>query len=239
MKKYKITGQIVDNETGDFFRDFLGIESTSPKNVKKFLDEANGEDIVIEINSPGGSVFDGVEIYNELNSYKGNVTVDIVGLAASISSVIATAGNKTRISAGSMIMIHNVSSGAYGDYNDMNHQAEILKTANKSIAHAYELKTGMSGEELLELMNKETWLDSKTAIELKFADELLNNKTDSNKNLNLSNTIGVNILSNEVVQNLKNKLFDSSINEKDNSDFLFKQNKLKAELKLKKLKEVQ
>ena len=179
------------------------------------------------------------EIYNELNSYEGNVTIDIVGFAASIASVIAMGGNKTRISPGSMMMIHNVSGGAYGDHNDMDHQAEVLRTANKSIAHAYELKTGMTEKELLTLMDKETWIDSKTAIELKFADEVLNNKMDSNKKINLTNAINVNILSDEVVRKLKNKLLDSSNKEKVNSDFLLQQNKLKAQLRLKKLKEVQ
>ena len=239
MKKIKITGTIVNNDDKKIY-DYLGIEASAPGEVEKILNEANGEPVTIELNSGGGDVLAGNEIYYKLANYPGEVTIDITGFAGSIASVIAMAG-KVRMVPSGLLMIHNVSSGASGDYKAMEHQADVLKAANKAIANSYRVKTGISSKELLDLMDKESWLSADEALRMGFVDEIINDsdKILSDRKINLTNAIGVNILSNEVVQNLKNKLFDSSINEKDNSDFLFKQNKLKAELKLKKLKEVQ
>lgn len=236
MKKIQITGTIVDNDSKDIY-EWLGINATAPRDVEKILNEANGEDVTIEINSGGGDVFAGNEIYYKLANYQGNITIDITGLAGSIASVIAMAG-KVRMVPSGMIMIHNVSSGASGDYRDMQHQADVLKSANKAIANSYRVKTGMSSKDLLALMDKESWLSAEEALEKGFVDEIINDKNNvlSDKKINLSNNIGVNILSQEVIQNLKNKLFDSSIKEKDDSNFFMQKNKLKAQLKLMKLK---
>ena len=141
--------------------------------VDKVLEKANGEDLEVEINSGGGSVFAGSEIYTALKSYKGNVTVKIVGLAASAASVIAMAGKKVLMSPTAQMMIHNVSSRAEGDYREMEHTAEILKSANDTIANAYRLKTGKEQKELLSLMDKETWMTAQKAKELGFIDEIM------------------------------------------------------------------
>lgn len=239
MKRIPITGTIVDNESYEIY-EWLGINATSPGSIEKALNEANGESVTIEINSGGGDVFAGNEIYYKLANYPGEITIDITGLAGSIASVIAMAG-KVRMVPSGMIMIHNVSGGAYGDHNDMDHQAEVLRSANKAIANSYRVKTGMSEKDLLNLMDKETWLSAEEALQMGFIDEIINdnNKMLSDKKINLTNSINVNMLSKEVIQNLKNKLFDSSKQEKVNSNFLLQQNKLKAQLRLKKLKEVQ
>lgn len=222
MKKFKITGQIIDNESKEIF-DYLGINSTSPQDVEQALVEANGEDVKIELNSGGGSVFSGLEIYHLINSYEGEVTIDIIGLAGSIASVIALSGNKVRAYPSSMFMIHNVSVGTIidSDYKEFEQMAEMLKSANRSIAHTYEVKTKMSEEELLALMDKETWLSSKKALEMGFIDEIINDKDNvlSNKVMSLSN--GVGMLSSDAIQNLKNKLFNltkDDINEVHNDE---------------------
>ena len=170
--KVKIKGPIINNSDAWIY-EYFGIEATSPSMVDKVLEKANGEDLEVEINSGGGSVFAGSEIYTALKSYKGNVTVKIVGLAASAASVIAMAGKKVLMSPTAQMMIHNVSSRAEGDYREMEHTAEILKSANDTIANAYRLKTGKEQDELLSLMNKETWMTAQKAKELGFIDEIM------------------------------------------------------------------
>src|SRR5690606_21231794 len=134
--------------------------------------------VEVVINSGGGDVYSGSEIYTALKDYSGHVTVKIVGIAASAASVIAMAGDKVLISPTAQIMIHNVSSIAQGDYRVMTHEAEILKNYNKSIANAYMLKTGLSQEELLTLMDKETWLNAQQAKEKGFVDEIMFDSTN-------------------------------------------------------------
>ena len=171
-KKINIKGPIIGNSEAWIY-EWFGIEATSPSMVDKVLEKANGEDLEVEINSGGGSVFAGSEIYTALKSYKGNVTVKIVGLAASAASVIAMAGKKVMMSPTAQMMIHNVSSCAEGDYREMEHTAEILKNANDTIANAYRLKTGKEQDELLRLMDNETWMTAQKAKELGFVDEIM------------------------------------------------------------------
>ena len=151
----------------------FGMDATSPKDVENALIEAKGEDLEVEINSGGGDVYAGSEIYTALKSYAGNVTVNIVGVAASAAGVIAMSGKKVLISPTAQLMMHNVALTASGDYRVMGHSAEVLKNFNTSIANAYILKTGMGQEELLALMDKETWLNAQRAVELGFADEVM------------------------------------------------------------------
>ena len=170
--KVKIKGPIIGNSEAWIY-EWFGIEATSPSMVDKAIEKANGEDLEVEINSGGGSVFAGSEIYTALKSYPGNVTVKIVGLAASAASVIAMAGDKVMMSPTAQIMIHNASSRAEGDYRDMEHTADVLKNADNTIANAYRIKTGKTQEELLALMDKETWMTAQKAKELGFIDEVM------------------------------------------------------------------
>jgi len=153
-KKINIKGVIIPNDH-KWIYDWFEMESTCPNDVSKVIDDANGEDVEIVINSGGGDVFSGSEIYTVLKDYKGNKTVKIVGVAASAASIIAMAGDKVLISPTAQIMIHNVRASGSGDYRDFEHTADVLKNYNKSIANAYRLKTGLSEKELLELMDKE------------------------------------------------------------------------------------
>ena len=140
-----VKGEVVPSGN-EWLYDWYGIQATSPKKVTSALRNANGQPVTIKINSGGGDVFAGCEIYNELKSYNGEVTIEIHGLCASIASVIAMAG-KCKMSPLAEIMIHNVSASTSGDYRDMEHTVEVLKKANKTIANAYILKTGMTEEE--------------------------------------------------------------------------------------------
>ena len=177
MKKIKVNGVVVSNEYGWMY-DYYEMDYTSPEKVINSLPTTN-EDIEVEINSPGGDVFAGSEIYTALREYPGNVHVKIVGVGASIASVIAMAGNKVSISPTAQIMIHNVQSGMNGDYRDLQSRADALKSMNVSISNAYESKTGLPQNELLEMMNKETWLNAQEALSLGFVDEIMFQNTSN------------------------------------------------------------
>jgi len=176
--KIPIKGVIISNDD-KWIYDWLEVAATSPKDVSDMIDSANGEDLEIEINSPGGDVYAGSEIYTSLMAYKGKVIENIVGIAASAAGVIAMAGRPTRISPTAQIMLHNTSSGAYGDHRVFENEAEISKNYDISIANAYRLKTGMSQEQILEMMGKGgsynggSWLNAQQALELKFVDEIM------------------------------------------------------------------
>lgn len=171
-KKINIKGPIIPSSYQRVY-DWFGIEATSPKRVNELIDEANGDDLEIEINSGGGSVFAGSEIYTAIKSYKGNTKGRIVGLAASAASVIAMGCKHLSMSPTGQIMIHNSSTWVEGDYRDMQHTAEVLKTVNETIANAYRLKTGKTQDELFALMDNETWMSVKKAKELGFIDEIM------------------------------------------------------------------
>ena len=226
-KKINIKGPIVGNSEVWIY-EWFGIEATSPNSVSKVIDEANGEDLEVEINSGGGSVFAGSEIYTMLKDYKGHVTVKIVGLAASAASVIAMAGNKVMMSPTAQMMIHNVSTYTSGDYRDMEHSAEVLKSANKTIANAYRLKTGKTQEELLKLMDNETWMTAQKAKELGFIDEIM---FDEEQQL-IANHGYSGLLPPEVINKMRNMLRNP--NDKNNSDIFMQ--KIKSQLNLLKLK---
>jgi len=134
---------------------------------------AGSGDITVWINSPGGDVFAAAQIYNMLMNYTGNVTVKIDGLAASAASVIAMAGGTVYMSPVSMLMVHNPSTIAIGDTEEMLRAKALLDEVKESIINAYELKTGLSRAKLSHYMDAETWMNAHKAIELGFADKLL------------------------------------------------------------------
>ena len=146
-----------------------------------FKDELNaGEgDITVWINSPGGDCVAAAQIYNMLIDYKGNVTVKIDGIAASAASVIAMAGTKVCVSPVSMLMIHNPMTFAFGNTAEMQKAIDMLGEVKESIINAYEIKTGMSRAKLSRLMDAETWMNANKAVELGFADEILQRETSS------------------------------------------------------------
>lgn len=228
MVKVVIKGAIVSNNDKSVY-DYFGMDATSPKDVKSIIDGANGEALEVEINSGGGSVFDGSEIYTALKEYKGNVVIKITGLAASAASVIAMAGNKVMMSPTSQMMIHNVSAGAGGDYRDMSHMADILKNANKSIANAYKLKSGMEEQTLLDMMDKETWLTSDQALEHGLIDEVMFSEGVTMA-ANFNSLDGT--LPSAVINKVRNEIHLSKSDDVD----IFMQQKAQMNLKLLKLK---
>ena len=140
-----------------------------------FKDELNaGEgDITVWINSPGGDCVAAAQIYNMLIDYKGNVTVKIDGIAASAASVIAMAGTRVMMSPVSMLMIHNPMTMAFGNTAEMQKAIDMLGEVKESIINAYEIKTNLSRGKISRLMDAETWMNANMAVELGFADGIL------------------------------------------------------------------
>ena len=151
-------------------------DDVTPQIFKDELNSGSG-DITVWINSPGGDCIAAAQIYNMLMDYKGNVTVKIDGIAASAASVIAMAGTKELVSPVSMLMIHNPMTVAYGNSAEMQKAIDMLGSVKDSILNAYEIKTGLSRTKLSHLMDAETWMDANKAIELGFADELMQRST--------------------------------------------------------------
>ena len=176
IKKINVKGTIISNDDAWIY-ELFEIEHTSPKMIDEKIEELNGEQAIIEINSGGGSVFAGSEIYTKLK--KLNLDVEIVGLAGSAASVIAMAGKKVSISPTAQIMIHNASTVARGDKNEMNDTSEFLDSIDSGIANAYQHKTNLPIEEILEMMSKETWMNAQSAVEKGFADEIMFSEVDA------------------------------------------------------------
>ena len=147
-------------------------DDITPQMFKDELLVGNGP-VVIWISSPGGDCTAASQIYSMLMDYKGDVTVKIDGIAASAASVIAMAGTKVLMAPTAMMMIHNPATAAFGDHVDMEKAIEMLDEVKESIINAYEIKTGLSHAQLSHMMDDETWMNAKKAIELGFADGLL------------------------------------------------------------------
>ena len=229
MKKLHIKGVIVSNDHKAAY-DFYEIEATCPNDITSQLSNEY-EEVEVIINSGGGNVFAGSEIYSALKEHKGKVTAKINSIAASSATIIAMGADKVLISPTAQFMIHNVSVQSNGDYNSHTHTAEILKNANETIANAYTLKTGLSQNEVLEMMNKETWLSPQKALELGFVDEIM--FTQNNDLQLVASTYQTNVLPQKVIEQFNQSKLDSL--ENNQVDFLFAQ-KLEAQLKLLKLK---
>lgn len=177
MKKLKIKGTIISNDE-KWVYDLFDMDSTAPKDIDLPDDD---KPISVEINSGGGDVFAGSEIYTALKSYEGKVNVKITGIAASAASIIAMAGSKVSISPTAQLMIHNVSSAVQGDHRTLGHESKVLRNYNSSIAKAYVDKTGKDMDELLELMGEETWFTADEAVKQGFADEVMFAKKETPK----------------------------------------------------------
>lgn len=202
-KKIDVKGVIITNDE-KWIYDWFEVENVSPNDVYNALPSDNSP-IEVIINSPGGYVDAGSEIYTTLKDYQGPVTVKIVGMAASAASVVAMSGDKVMISPTAQMMIHNVSGVARGDYRDLQHEANVLKNYNTSIANAYVLKTGKSHDELLNLMENETYFTAQQALENGLVDEIMFENKAPKMAASLQNGIlPQNVI--DKIRNLKGKL---------------------------------
>lgn len=128
--------------------------------------------INLRINSNGGSAFPGLAIYNMLKRHPARVEVDVDGLAASIASIIAMAGESIRMGEGSQIMIHDASTFAWGNARELIRTAALLDSMDADLADIYARRTGKPAAEIRDLMHAETWFGAQAAVESGFADAL-------------------------------------------------------------------
>lgn len=160
-----------------FIYDFIGIDWWSGEGVgaKQFAEAVRAIEtpqIHLHLNSPGGSVFDGVAIHNALVRHPANVTTFIDGLAASIASVIALAGSRVVMAANALFMIHNPWGAIRGTAADMRQYADTLDKIRDTLVVTYQERTGMSVEDLIAALDAETWFTAEEALAAGFIDEI-------------------------------------------------------------------
>lgn len=177
-KRIKMKGPLISNNEYEAY-EFFGLEAVSAKSITDQFPEDINEDIVLEVNSNGGLVTVGSEIYTALKNYKGHVTVEVTGMAASAASVAIMGADTVKISPTAQIMIHKaLLTRATGNSDDLEKAVNALKSSDQSIINAYVSKTGLSENEIFEMMKNETFMSANEAIEKGFADELMTFEKD-------------------------------------------------------------
>ena len=204
VKKIDVRGRIVSDDHIEVYQ-WLGYAATSPSIVKNAIAEAeaSGEkEILVEINSGGGSVYAGAEIYYALKKFNGTVNVEIPSIAASAATFIAMAGHKVSMSIIGQFMIHGASTYAAGNHKSMDDAGNFLRNIDESIINAYLTKTSKTRDELRAMMDKDTWMTAQQALDAGFIDEILfaNSQPDAVAN---HSTADNNLLPVEVIDKIK------------------------------------
>lgn len=195
--KIPIKGDIMDSDWGTIM-DSVGMANVNPTSFQKALNSANGEDVELDIASNGGIVESATEIASLIHDYAGKVTTVVQSAAYSAASIIAVSGDVVKMAPTALMMIHRASVQSAGNTNDLSHDAIMLATVDKALAAAYQAKTGKSQEEILNLMNNETWLTAQDAVDQGFADEIQENT----KELVVTNSLSP-LISAETIEKLK------------------------------------
>lgn len=169
---WKIENAAGDSKTATLYLyDVIGVWylDTDAQSFATALSKLDVDEIVVRINSPGGAVFEGFAIYNLLRDHKAKITTKVDGLAASIASVIALAGDEIEIADNGMMMIHNPSGMAWGEAKDLRKTADILDQVKTAITATYTARTKVGGKDLAAMMDSETWFGAEDAISKGFA----------------------------------------------------------------------
>lgn len=171
-KRINLKGPLISNNSQEVY-DYYGMEAVSAKSIVEQLPEDNS-DIVLEVNSNGGLVTVGSEIYTALRNYKGKVTAEITGMAASAASVAVMGADKVVMSPTAQMMVHKaLFNWVSGNSDDLDKASNALKSSDKAIVNAYVAKTGLSEDEIMDLMRNETFMSAQDAVEKGFADEVM------------------------------------------------------------------
>lgn len=190
MARIDIRGDIIPNEYGKYY-DKYGYDCVYPKKVTDVIAAANpAEPLDVYINSGGGYVVAAQEIYTNLLQHERRVHAHIESAAYSCAGWIAMVGD-SEISPVAMLMVHNVTGGAWGDYHDMEKEAEVLKQMNRAICAAFCRKTGKSLEDMMKIMDEETWLTAKQCVEMGFVNRIMDGGQKSGRRLNASGQLMV------------------------------------------------
>lgn len=155
--------------------DWFG-DGFSTNKLNGILRNIGPRDITVNINSPGGNVFDGLAMYDQLREHPAKVTVRVRGIAASAASVIAMAGDEIQIATGSMMMVHKAWGVIIGNADDYQEAVTVFGQIDRSLASVYASRTGLSDEKIMAMLagpnrrSDGTWLTAAEAVEMKFAD---------------------------------------------------------------------
>ena len=185
-------------------------DSVSASQIDEALKSAGDNDIVINLNSPGGDAFDGISIYNRLDRHKGKVTVYVDGWACSAASIIAMAADELKMGTGSMMMIHEASTVVWGKKSDLSKEIELLSKLDDSIVDIYMTKAAAEREDIKQKLENETWFTAKEAIEMGFANSIeeppssSDNTTTATASAVRINDDQMNQIINQITNNLKN-----------------------------------
>ncbi|HFX5169529.1 TPA: head maturation protease, ClpP-related [Streptococcus pyogenes] len=171
-KRINLKGPLIANNSQEVY-DYYGMEATSAKSIINQLPE-DSSDIILEVNSNGGLVTVGSEVYTALRNYKGKVTAEITGMAASAASVAVMGADKVVMSPTAQMMVHKaLFNWVAGNSDDLDKASNALKSSDKAIVNAYVAKTGLSEDEIMNLMRNETFMSAQDAVEKGFADEVM------------------------------------------------------------------
>lgn len=201
-----MNGEVIPSDYADVY-DYLGYENINPKAIKQALNEANGSDVELEINSPGGYVDAGSEIYTALKEYQGKVTAKITGQACSAASWIALAADRVEMSPTAQMMIHRASTMSIGNSDDLASDLNALNSLDKSFVDLYSQRTGLDAQEVYRLMCNTTWMNAKEAVDKGFADEIM---FQNDKKTALVNADGSLSVKPDTINKIKNLLHGKS-----------------------------
>lgn len=147
-------------------------DSFSASDIDQAIKEAGSNDIIINLNSPGGDAFDGISIYNRLKRHSGKVTIHVDGWACSAASIIAMAADELIMGLGSMMMIHEASNIVWGTKTDMRKEADILEELEEGVIDIYMTRANVTREEIRKKIDAETWFSARSAVDIGFADKV-------------------------------------------------------------------
>jgi len=153
--------------------DFWTGEGVTAKRIAGALRSIGEKDVTVNINSPGGDLFEGMAIYNLLREHKGNVTVKVLGLAASAASIIAMAGDEVQIARAGFLMVHDTWAVTAGNRHELRDVADILEPFDLAMSDIYAARTGIEIKAIQKKMDAETWINGSAAVDEGWADSLL------------------------------------------------------------------
>ena len=169
-----LRGELWDNDSADILRWWGWRDITAPMDIQAALDAADGEEVTLLINSPGGDMTVGTEIRSMLRRYLGKTTALFQGYGASAATLAATGCQLIQSEPGALLCYHNPSSMAEGDFHDMRRSAEALRNARDCLLEVYTARSSAkTKEELMALMDKNIWISPTQALEYGLIDEIV------------------------------------------------------------------
>lgn len=183
-------------------------ESTSASDVKNALKDMTG-DVTIHLNSPGGDAFDGIAIYNTLKNHEGKVTVRVDGWAASAASIIAMAADELIMNTGTMMMVHEASTIAFGSKKEMKSTLNALEGLDQSLADIYMTRFKGERPEIETCIENETWFTANEAVDVGLADAVVEQEGTDNDPEAFKNSILERFRSKSKTDAEKNNILDN------------------------------